>query len=56
MNDPNSLHLDDQVVTVPGIRFNQGARMRRMYNEEQADDTDLFGAFPSVTLHYDGDS
>ncbi|KAF9469058.1 kinase-like domain-containing protein [Collybia nuda] len=52
LKESNSLHLEDQIVTVasghpgtPGL--DEGT---------QADGTDLFGAFSSVTLHYDGDS
>ena len=44
LKESNSLHLEDQ------CRSN-GYRKGRMRGGE-----DLFGAFSSVTLHYDGDS
>lgn len=45
LKESHSLHLEDQIVG-PGSRT----------PEEGLDGEDLFGAFSSVTLHYDGDS
>lgn len=52
LKESNSLHLEDQIVSVAGVPSNQAG----MDEGIQADGTDLFGAFSSVTLHYDGDS
>ena len=47
IKESNSLHLEDQAP-----RNHARSRRRGL----QADGTDLFGAFSSVTLHYDGHS
>jgi len=47
LKESNSLHLEDQCMRSNGYRRG----MRRERGGE-----DLFGAFSSVTLHYDGDS
>jgi protein-serine/threonine kinase len=56
LKESNSLHLDDQVVTAPGLPSGHRTRPGRTGSRRQTDGTDLFGAFSSVTLHYDGDS
>ncbi|KAF9535100.1 kinase-like domain-containing protein [Crepidotus variabilis] len=47
LKESNSLHLEDQIV-----RDGYGKGEHGLTEEEQED---LFGAFSSVTLHYDGD-
>jgi hypothetical protein len=56
LKESNSLHLDDQNVSGAGLPSRHRTRRRRRDDVGQADGTDLFGAFSSVTLHYDGDS
>ena len=56
LKESNSLHLDDQNVPGAGLPSRHRTRRRRRDDVGQADGTDLFGAFSSVTLHYDGDS
>jgi protein-serine/threonine kinase len=56
MKESNSLHLDDQIVGVAGASPNG---MCESAGDDELDSTtvvDLFGAFSSVTLHYDGES
>lgn len=55
LKESNSLHLDDQIATVAGRPFRHPGTPG-LDEGIQADGTDLFGAFSSVTLHYDGDS
>jgi protein-serine/threonine kinase len=56
MKESNSLHLDDQIVGVAGASPN-GMPDTPGYDELDATTVvDLFGAFSSVTLHYDGES
>ena len=53
MKESNSLHLEDQIqgagglTTVPTTGIDDGL---------DSDGPDLFGAFSSVTLHYDGET
>jgi protein-serine/threonine kinase len=57
MKESNSLHLDEQIIqgvagagvtpSTPGLTADDGM---------DAADADLFGAFSSVTLHYDEDT
>ena len=47
LKESNSLHLEDQCLRSNG--YSKGMSMER-------GGEDLFGAFSSVTLHYDGDS
>lgn len=44
LKESNSLHLEEQIG--PGSKIGKG---------HSEDGVDLFGAFSSVTLHYDGD-
>ena len=47
LKESNSLHLEDQSTRSSGYR-------KGMSTDRRGED--LFGAFSSVTLHYDGDS
>ena len=47
LKESNSLHLEEQCMRNKG--YTKGRSMKR-------GGEDLFGAFSSVTLHYDGDS
>lgn len=49
LKESNSLHLEEQSRCTRGNGYTKGTRMDR-------GGEDLFGAFSSVTLHYDGDS
>ncbi|KAG5648659.1 hypothetical protein DXG03_000005 [Asterophora parasitica] len=51
LKESHSLHLEDQTVAVGG----SPSRHPGTPDDEHGDE-DLFGAFSSVTLHYDGDS
>lgn len=56
IKESNSLHLDDQIVGVAGA---SPTGMSETPGDDELDSTtivDLFGAFSSVTLHYDGES
>jgi len=53
LKESHSLHLEDQTVGIAGITRQAGTAGS---NRDDADGVDLFGAFSSVTLHYDGDS
>ncbi|GLB33634.1 putative serine/Threonine protein kinases, catalytic domain [Lyophyllum shimeji] len=53
LKESHSLHLEDQTVSVTGSPSKHPGTPDEGV---QADGTDLFGAFSSVTLHYDGDS
>lgn len=52
MRESNSLHLEEQIPIPSGKLHSGGAHGTQTLG---ADGTDLFGAFSSVTLHYDGD-
>jgi len=58
MKESNSLHLDDQRQGVGGVTGTGGAGFTVDDEEFEcaAQNGDLFGAFSSVTLHYDGDN
>jgi protein-serine/threonine kinase len=51
MKESNSLHLDEQSPT-PDWKSHPGAQTPNSIGVES---NDLFGAFSSVTLHYDGE-
>ncbi|KAF9452051.1 Pkinase-domain-containing protein [Macrolepiota fuliginosa MF-IS2] len=52
LKESNSLHLEEQILT-PGGKSHSGAHGPSTLG---ADSADLFGAFSSVTLHYDGET
>jgi protein-serine/threonine kinase len=58
LKESNSLHLEDQIQGVAGPRYAPGTPGLTADDglDIPADGVDLFGAFNSVTLHYDGES
>jgi hypothetical protein len=61
IKESNSLHLDDQMHGVGTMRTTPRThRMPGLTGDDEmdlpAEGYDLFGAFSSVTLHYDGES
>lgn len=56
MKESNSLHLEDQIIAVAGRGVSNGPNTPGLGVDDGMDaDTDLFGAFSSVTLRYDGE-
>lgn len=56
LKESNSLHLEDQIQGVAGSSHPGTPGGGEDGIDGTAEGTDLFGAFSSVTLHYDGDS
>lgn len=52
LKESNSLHLEEQMPTLSGKSHSSA----HGGNTLGADGADLFGAFSSVTLHYDGEA
>lgn len=58
LKESHSLHLEDQIQGVAGSATNPGTPGLSADDGMEAPPNgavDLFGAFSSVTLHYDGD-
>jgi protein-serine/threonine kinase len=56
MKESNSLHLEDQLPGGGGPSSAPGTPGVGADDGLDSDGGDLFGAFSSVTLHYDGES
>jgi hypothetical protein len=55
MKESNSLHLEEQTAAGRGL-YHSTSRTTRYADDGLDSDVDLFGAFSSVTLHYDGET
>jgi protein-serine/threonine kinase len=56
MKESTSLHLEDQLRGVAGAGVDYSAPETPGDDGLDSGDSNLFGAFSSVTLHYDGES